>query len=141
MEIVIRIIHRYIFWNKGGFGWSIGKKAYLMSGSHWHRSKNVDKVASVYLQLVVLSGGLDTAEPWQGDWENGVQVECKGSTGVDCIWSGFSVWSDCPVTCGEGVQSRHRKVLQQAKNGGKECKGEEEQLRKCSKRPCTGKRN
>ena len=49
---VIWIICRYIFWNKGGFGWSIGKKAYLMSGSHWHRSKNVDKVAPVsYLWL------------------------------------------------------------------------------------------
>ena len=47
MEMVIRIILRYIFWNKGGFGWSIGKKAYLMSGSHWHRSKNVDKVVPV----------------------------------------------------------------------------------------------
>ena len=69
-----------------------------------------------------------------------MQVECKGSTGVDCIWSGFSVWSDCPVACGEGVQSRHRKVLQHAENGGKECEGEEEQFRKCSKRPCTGKR-
>ena len=31
---------RYIFWNAGGLGWSIGKKAYLTSGSHWHRSKS-----------------------------------------------------------------------------------------------------
>ena len=31
---------RYIFWNAGGLGWSIGKRAYLSSGSHWHRSKN-----------------------------------------------------------------------------------------------------
>ena len=30
---------RYIFWNAGGLGWSIGKKAYLKTGSHWHRSK------------------------------------------------------------------------------------------------------
>lgn len=47
------IFVRYVFWNKGGIGWSIGKKAYLMSGSHWHRSKKVDKVASVYLQLIL----------------------------------------------------------------------------------------
>ena len=46
--MIITAILRYIFWNKGGFGWSIGKKAYLMSGSHWHRSKIVDKVASIY---------------------------------------------------------------------------------------------
>lgn len=30
---------RYIFWNAGGLGWSIGKQEYLASGSHWHRSK------------------------------------------------------------------------------------------------------
>ena len=28
---------RYIFWNAGGLGWSIGKLEYLTSGSHWHR--------------------------------------------------------------------------------------------------------
>ena len=47
------IFVRYVFWNKGGIGWSIGKKAYLMSGSHWHRSKNLEKAASVYLQLIL----------------------------------------------------------------------------------------
>ena len=30
---------RYIFWNAGGLGWSIGKKEYLATGSHWHRSE------------------------------------------------------------------------------------------------------
>ena len=30
---------RYIFWNAGGLGWSIGKRSYLSTGSHWHRSK------------------------------------------------------------------------------------------------------
>ena len=39
-------------------GWSIGKTAYLETGSHWHRS------------------GLDSEEPWQGDWEKDVRVEC-----------------------------------------------------------------
>ena len=32
---------RYIFWNAHGLGWSIGKKDYLTTGSHWHRSKCV----------------------------------------------------------------------------------------------------
>ena len=30
---------RYIFWNAHGLGWSIGKREYLQTGSHWHRSK------------------------------------------------------------------------------------------------------
>jgi len=66
-------------------------------------------------------------------------VECQGSTVVDCIWSdGFSAWSGCPITCGEGVQSRHRQVLHAAQNGGKDCEGDGEQLRKCGERPCPG---
>ena len=47
-----------IFWNTGGLGWSIGKTAYLVSGSYWH------------------SSGLDSEEPWQGEWEKNVIVEC-----------------------------------------------------------------
>ena len=32
--------NRVIFWNAHGLGWSIGKEEYLISGSHWHRSKS-----------------------------------------------------------------------------------------------------
>ena len=37
-SLTVIIFARYIFWNKGGFGWSIGKMAYLVTGSHWHKS-------------------------------------------------------------------------------------------------------
>ena len=30
---------RYIFWNAGGLGWSIGKLEYLEDGRHWHKSR------------------------------------------------------------------------------------------------------
>ncbi len=33
------VLRRYIFWNAGGLGWSIGKEEYLQTGSHWHRSE------------------------------------------------------------------------------------------------------
>ena len=38
LRLSLIIFARYIFWNKGGFGWSIGKMAYLVTGSHWHKS-------------------------------------------------------------------------------------------------------
>ena len=80
---------RFIFWNKGGLGWSIGKKAYLTSGSHWHRS------------------GLDSAEPWQGAWRGGVAVECAAEP-RPCSWAAWSAWSPCSVTCGAGLETRTR---------------------------------
>ena len=109
---------RFIFWNKGGLGWSIGKKAYLTSGSHWHRS------------------GLDTPEPWQGEWDNGVVVDCVTSSSQDCVWSGWSSWSSCSQSCGQGVETRTRKVLERAHNGGQECQGEDEEFRGCFQEPC-----
>ena len=54
---------RYVFWNAGGLGWSIGKRAYLESGSYWHKS------------------GADSEEPWQVDWEKDVIVKCHDENG------------------------------------------------------------
>ena len=51
-------IERVIFWNAKGYGWSIGETAFLVSGTHWHKS------------------GLDSDEPWQGKWERNVTVDC-----------------------------------------------------------------
>ena len=47
-----------IFWNAKGYGWSLGKTAWLVSGSHWHKS------------------GLDGDEPWQGEWGKNITVDC-----------------------------------------------------------------
>ena len=102
---------RFIFWNKGGLGWSIGKKAYLTSGSHWHWS------------------GLDSPEPWQGEWEAGVVVECVSP---HCRWSDYSPWSPCSTSCGQGVQVRSRRL----EEGGEQCEGEPEEWRRCFLSPC-----
>ena len=104
---------RFIFWNKGGLGWSIGKKAYLTSGSHWHRS------------------GLDSPEPWQGTWEEGVVVDCQSSVSP-CSWSDYSPWSPCSATCGEGLQARTRNLLQP----NSQCAEQAEQFRPVFSSPC-----
>ena len=43
---------RYIFWNAGGLGWSIGKLEYLTSGSHWHRWEQVTNVIISIITLI-----------------------------------------------------------------------------------------
>lgn len=39
----------------------------------------------------------------------------------DCEVSDWGLWSDCDVQCGLGSMKRERKVLREAKNGGKSC--------------------
>ena len=73
-----------------------------------------------------------------------MRVECAGGASglpaVDCLWSGFSDWSECSSSCGEGLQERKRKALQTPQDGGLECVGPVKEERKCQSEPCTGKR-
>ena len=55
---------------------------------------------------------------------------------VSCLWSGYSVWSDCSGSCGTGVRRRTRRVLQEALNGGSECVGDEEETEDCPLPDC-----
>ena len=56
---------RYIFFLKGGYGWSIGNREGLKTGGHFIKS------------------GLTTEEPWYLPWSMGIRVECRA--GRDCI--------------------------------------------------------
>lgn len=59
---------------------------------------------------------------------------------VDGNWSDWKDWSDCPVTCGGGVQNRSRTCTNPpAQFGGKPCPGESDETRVCNEDPCPGK--
>ncbi len=56
---------------------------------------------------------------------------------VDGNWSDWEDWSDCPVTCGGGVQERTRTCTNPpAQFGGAPCPGESEESRACNEAPC-----
>ena len=55
---------------------------------------------------------------------------------VDCQWGEFGEWSKCSQDCGVGTQVRSRRVIQEAKNGGKTCFGSKTQTRSCNLHPC-----
>ena len=56
---------------------------------------------------------------------------------VDGNWSDWEDWSDCPVTCGGGVQERTMTCINPPPAfGGESCPGEGEETRACNEDPC-----
>ena len=58
---------------------------------------------------------------------------------VDCKLSPID-WSitECSATCGEGIKTLKREVLQPALNGGKDCEGNLTITQKCDMEVCPG---
>uniref|UniRef100_A0A672NA43 Complement factor properdin n=1 Tax=Sinocyclocheilus grahami TaxID=75366 RepID=A0A672NA43_SINGR len=58
---------------------------------------------------------------------------------VDGGWTPWSVWSDCPVTCGKGKQIRTRACINPPpRNNGTDCTGPERDTQNCHAAPCLG---
>ncbi|WAR30002.1 MLP-like protein, partial [Mya arenaria] len=52
-------------------------------------------------------------------------------------WAEWSSWGSCSLTCGDGVQSRHRTCTNPSPtNGGVMCPGEENESMACAKQAC-----
>ncbi|KAJ8278768.1 hypothetical protein COCON_G00058340 [Conger conger] len=60
-------------------------------------------------------------------------IDCQ----VDGGWTPWSVWSDCPVTCGRGAQVRTRACINPPpRNNGTHCPGPEREAQDCRVPPC-----
>uniref|UniRef100_A0A667YJF4 SCO-spondin n=1 Tax=Myripristis murdjan TaxID=586833 RepID=A0A667YJF4_9TELE len=60
-------------------------------------------------------------------------IDCR----VDGGWTPWSVWSDCPVTCGRGTQVRTRACVNPPpRNNGSHCSGPEREVQDCHTPPC-----
>lgn len=58
---------------------------------------------------------------------------------VDGGWDAWAEWTQCSVTCGHGIQRRSRTCTNPApSNGGAVCKGDGEEVKKCSPMSCAG---
>ncbi|XP_030052234.1 SCO-spondin [Microcaecilia unicolor] len=62
-------------------------------------------------------------------------IDCK----VDGAWTPWSPWSDCPVTCGQGIQIRTRACINPPpRNNGSDCLGSDREVQECTIFPCGG---
>jgi len=55
---------------------------------------------------------------------------------VNCEWSNWTPWTDCSVTCGNGIRVRDRYHSVEASNGGMDCVGDDRELEECSSDLC-----
>ena len=55
---------------------------------------------------------------------------------VHCVWSEWSTYSSCSVSCGGGSKFATRTVLQHSTNGGKECSGQPIKSQSCETSKC-----
>jgi hypothetical protein len=59
---------------------------------------------------------------------------------VNCQWSSWSRWSSCSKTCGSGVNTRTRRIVKYARNGGSRCYGSSRATKYCCiRRTCPAK--
>lgn len=54
----------------------------------------------------------------------------------DCQWGPYGAFTECSTTCGPGIKSRSRVIVQEADPGGRNCTGEFSQELSCNLRPC-----
>ncbi|TRY86462.1 hypothetical protein DNTS_025547, partial [Danionella cerebrum] len=60
-------------------------------------------------------------------------IDCR----VDGGWTPWSLWSNCPVTCGSGLQIRSRACINPPpRNNGTNCTGPERDTQSCNAGPC-----
>ena len=54
----------------------------------------------------------------------------------DCEFTAYSIWGDCSVSCGGGVQQRSREIVHHASASGVPCPAELVETRPCNPDPC-----
>eukprot|EP00931_Biecheleriopsis_adriatica_P063577 TRINITY_DN3852_c0_g1_i1.p1 TRINITY_DN3852_c0_g1~~TRINITY_DN3852_c0_g1_i1.p1 ORF type:complete len:2026 (+),score=365.24 TRINITY_DN3852_c0_g1_i1:79-6078(+) len=67
------------------------------------------------IYLPELGDGLPCAGPWNAT------EPCEANHARDCVLSQWAEWTGCSKKCGGGWQARMRRIIQEARFGGKSC--------------------
>ncbi|XP_067940287.1 hemicentin-1-like [Watersipora subatra] len=60
---------------------------------------------------------------------------CNSQSCPEGVWTNWESWSECSVSCGEGVRRRERSCLQPV-SGSQQCDGKSEETDRCSAADC-----
>lgn len=103
------------------------------SGGHRKRFRHVAKLPSAGGRKCHAHDSISEVEPCA---ESPCPDEC-----TDGEWGQWTEWGHCSLTCGGGLQWRHRQIVKQPSLCGMPVSGKAEELRKCSTEPCEGDRD
>lgn len=65
-----------------------------------------------------------------------VAIYLENYAPIDALVSDWSEWSDCSQSCGEGTKTRTRRILKNARNGGKQFRDKLSESASCNLKPC-----
>jgi len=68
-------------------------------------------------------------------WWSSIGYACE-EVKVNCVWSDLKPLTDCTKSCGGGTQFFTRSKIQEARNGGRECEGDEYLVQPCNEDSC-----
>lgn len=81
------------------------------------------------------SGG---GAPCNGDVMQTTGCTAESAADTVCVFSDWSVWSACPVSCGGGQHTRSRGIQEHATGRGRRCEGARLEAAACGKGTCPG---
>lgn len=83
-------------------------------------------------------GSTEEIVPCNPAYDEDAPAGCNAVEAIDCVLTDWTLWPQCPVSCGKSQYQRARHVLTQSTSGGRPCEGHLTEMAPCSAKDCVG---